>query len=46
MTIIDPTIFKDISHHSIYDIGSYVVFSNDDYKKVFKHGGYGNYHKN
>jgi hypothetical protein len=45
MTIPDPTIFKDISKHSIYDIGSYVVFSNDDYKKVFKHGSFGNYLK-
>lgn len=46
MTIPDPSIFKEINKHSIYDIGSYVVFSNDDYKKVFKHGSFGNYSKN
>lgn len=43
MTLPDPTIFKDINAHSIYDIGSYVVFSNDDYNRVFKHGCFGNY---
>lgn len=46
MTIPDPTIFKEINKHSVYDIGNYTVFSNDDYKKVFKHGSYGNYDKN
>lgn len=43
MTLPDPSIFKEINQHSIYDIGSYIVFSNDDYKKVFKHGSFGNY---
>lgn len=46
MTIPDPTIFKEITKHSVYDIGSYTVFSNDDYKKVFKHGSFGNYNQN
>ncbi len=45
MTLPDPSIFKEINKHSIYDIGSYIVFSNDDYKKVFKHGMFGNYDK-
>jgi hypothetical protein len=43
MTLPDPSIFKEMNKHSIYDIGSYIVFSNDDYKKVFKHGMFGNY---
>ena len=43
MTLSDPSIFKEISKHNNYDIGSCIVFSNDDYKKVFKHGMFGNY---
>jgi hypothetical protein len=46
MTLPDPSIFKEIHQHSVYDIGSYMVFSNDDYKKVFKHGSFGNYDEN
>ncbi len=46
MTLPDPSIFKEMNKHSIYDIGSYVVFSNDDYKKIFKHGMFGNYQEN
>ena len=46
MTLPDPSIFKEINQHSVYDIGSYMVFSNDDYKKVFKHGAFGNYDAN
>ena len=45
MTLPDPSIFKEINQHSIYNIGSYIVFSNEDYKKVFKHGSFGNYDK-
>lgn len=44
--ILDPTILKTIDEHSEYDVGSYALFRNDDFKKMFKHGAYGNYDKN
>ena len=41
----DPTILKRINEHTEYDIGSYILFNNEDYNKVFRAGSFGNYGK-
>lgn len=41
--IVDPTILKQVYEHSEYDIGFYCLYSQDDMKKVFKHGCFGLY---
>lgn len=43
--ILDPTILKTIDEHSEYDVGSFALFRNDDFKKIFKHSAFGNYDK-
>jgi len=45
ITILDPTILKSINEHSYYDVGSYIIFSNEDYKTVFKNKVFGIYQK-
>jgi hypothetical protein len=45
ITFIDPTILKGISEHTYYDVGSYIIFSNEDYKTVFKNKMFGIYSK-
>lgn len=45
LTFIDPTILKNINEHTYYDVGSYIIFSNEDYKTVFKNKMYGIYNR-
>lgn len=45
ITFLDPTILKSISEHTFYDVGSYIIFSNEDYKTVFKNKMFGIYNK-
>lgn len=45
ITFIDPTILKAIHEHTYYDVGSYIIFSNEDYKTVFKNRVFGIYQK-
>jgi len=39
--IINPTILKSINEHSYYDVGSYIIFSNEDFRTVFKNKAFG-----
>ncbi len=41
--IVDPTIIKGINEHTEYDVGFYCLYTEDDMKKVFKHGCFGLY---
>ena len=45
ITFIDPTILKPIGDHTYYDVGSYIIFSNEDYKTVFKNKMFGIYNR-
>lgn len=41
ITFQDPTILKGINEHSYYDVGSYILFSNEDHRTVFKNKSFG-----
>jgi hypothetical protein len=45
ITFLDPTILKSINEHSYYDVGSYIIFSNEDYATVFKNKAFGIYQR-
>lgn len=41
MVIINPSILKGINEHTEYDVGSYITFSNEDFRTVFKNKAFG-----
>ncbi len=41
ITFLDPTILKPIGEHTYYDVGSYIIFSNEDYRTLFKNKPFG-----
>jgi len=41
----DPTILKDINEHSYYDVASYILFSDKDFRRVFPTRAFGIYEK-
>lgn len=45
ITFTDPTILKTINEHSYYDVGSFILFSNEDFKSVFKNKAFGIFDK-
>ncbi len=45
ITFLDPTSLKNINEHTYYDVGSYTLFSDEDFRTVFKNKCFGIYEK-